>query len=297
MTDGQEFYTLIVFFYIFSCIKLVPPGGVAVYKRFFRGWTLREPMMSLGGVKKSLFFAPLLPWPSAVVISEYSDISGDTDSDLSADGRGNAPQIGSPASRVRLIRLAYRASVDLRLISLYILILFLGVVPYCYSHEGGSIRTITAIGLSFLAMFLAGLRFFFLHRRFAPNQRVDRYKHGVFSLIMPWHAMRLSDEFLHLPRFSHIHPVILASMDDGPRGNSYLAKSARESVYSKNPAFLEPEVKSLFESLGIEWDVFFTTPEKTDPEATYYCPCCQSEYTSPASQCGDCDGVNLVSWD
>ncbi|GEM_PF-1437371 len=298
MTDGQQFYTLIVFFYLLSCFKLAPLRGVAIHSRFLRGWVLREPLTSLGGLHKDLFLAPLLPWPSAAVMAEYPSGSGSLRS-LSREARGDGGDSEvevSPASTVRLIRLATRASSDLRIFSLYVFIFFLGVIPYFYMREGASPRTWWAIGLSVFFMLAAGLRFFFLHRRFAPDWRADRYKHLLFSLLMPWHAMRLSDEFLHLPCFCHVHPLVLASMDERGRGRAYIAKAVRDAVYLKKPMFELSEVKSVLKSLRIDFEGFLVPPEKDDPESFCYCPCCHTPYGSSASHCSDCEEIKLLTW-
>ena len=290
MTDGQQFYGLIVIFYLFSCFKLLPPKGVAIYSHFFRGWVLRKPLTSLGGLRKDLFLAPLLPWPTAMVMSEHLQPSEHEKND------NDLVVATSSASTIRLIRLAVRSSADLRILSFYVFIFFLGVIPYIYMREGASPHTWLAIGLSFIFMLFVGLRFFALHRRFASKQRADRYKHLFFSLIMPWHAMRLSDEFLHLPCFCQIHPLALASMDKHGRGHAYIAKAVRDAMYLKKPVFDLPEVKSTLKSLRIDFEPFLDPPVKNDPKSSCYCPCCHALYMPPASHCGDCEKVRLLSW-
>ena len=288
MTDGQEFYIILVLFYGFSCLKLALPGSVGVSKLFFRGWSLRSPLMFLGGINKVLFLAPILPWPSVLVVAEYPPVLD--------QGESQFDRI-THSSRIRLIRLIYKASVDLRLFSLYLWIFFFGIVPYFYSVEGASVRTLTAILFCFVLTVIIGLRFFFIHRRFEPLCKAERYKHFLLALLMPWHAMRLSDELFNRQRLRQIHPLALVSMTKNPQKWAWIGRVVREARYLKNPQYPESEVFRVCRGVGINPELFFEPPQKNDDEASLFCPCCHATYaSSSARECVDCDGVLLLKF-
>ena len=286
MTDGQEFYIILALFYGFSCFKLALPRSVGVSKLFFRGWSLRSPLMFLGGINKILFLAPVLPWPSVMVVAEYPPALD--------QGESQVDRI-THSSRIRLIRLVDKASVDLRLFSFYLWILFFGMVPYFYSTEGASVRTLTAILLCFVLTVIIGLRFFFIHRRFEPLCKAERYKHFLLALLMPWHAMRLSDELFNSQRLRHIHPIALASMSKNPKGRAWIGKKVREARFLKNPQYPESEVLCVCHGVGINPERYFDLPTKNDDDASLFCPCCHATYASSVDirECVDCDGVLL----
>ena len=284
MSDGQTFYAVILLLYICSCIKSLTANSVGVSKCPIRGWRLHPPITTLAGVQKSLFVASLVPWPSALIASQP------------ASGT-NVSLPGSIASSLRLIRLAQRASNELRLLSLGIFILFFGLIPYSYYTEAASNKTLTLIGFSFFLIILATLHYMGLHRRFAPEDKAERYKQLFLALTMPWHAMRLSDEFLLNLKFTTIHPLALVSITNDSRGTQYLAQALRDSIYRKKPTFSEKEVRTVFTALHINTEIFLSEPIPDEsPENSSYCPCCHSNYTAEIDTCSDCDDTRLIKY-
>lgn len=281
MSDGQVFYTAIVCFYLLSCFKPSATNGLAIHKRVFKGWQYRNPLMTLGGIRKSIYLSPLCPWPSSIVI---------------AQGHSSGQRLGegSMASSIRLIRLLHRASADLRWISLNVLILFLGVIPFLYLKESASFRTYMAIGMGLLLMLVAGIRFVGLHRRFAPQEKGERYKQFFFALTMPWHTMRLADELMLIPRVLETHPLALATMADDLRGMDFRAQITRDAIYLKKPRFSETEVNRVWKSMQVDTSAFTQAPVQEDPESCSYCPCCHGLYTASVNNCSDCDQIELV---
>lgn len=285
MSDGQTFYAVLVLLYLSSCIKWAAPGSIGARTGLFGAWKLQRPLATLGGIRKSIFFLSLLPWPSALVVAEPSHSQ-------------NVARRGGLLSSLRLIRLVQRASSDLRMLSLGVFVTFFVLIPYVYYREAGSVRTFYTIGIGFTWMLMAGLRFVGLHRRLVPDDPAERYKQLFLTMTMPWHAMRLSDELLLQARFS-IHPLALASLVDERRGSPFLAQTLRDSIYLAKPLYAEDEVRAVYYTLGVEADRFLVPPvrDESDAGASNYCPCCHTAYTAGTEVCVDCENTALRMFD
>jgi len=280
MSDGQTFYAVMMLLYLCSCIKSQASQSVGVRKNAFRGWRFHPPATEMAGIKKAFFIAPLLPWPSALLVSEPQSKTSSRRYTIS--------------SSLRLIRLVHRASSDLRLLSLNVFIFFFGVIPYSYYMEGASNKTFTAIGVSFFLIFLVTARYIGLHRRFNPLDKGERYKQIFLALTMPWHAMRISDELLLSSKFSSIHPLALVSISNDLKGKQYLAKALRDSIYLKKSTYIEQDVRTVFQSLNINTDPILSNPSlDSSSGSTSYCPCCHTSYLVNVKTCSDCDDTPL----
>jgi len=237
----------------------------------------------MAGIKKAFFIAPLLPWPSSLLVSQPQSEASSKRHTVS--------------SSLRLVRLVHHSSSDLRLLSLGVFIFFFGIVPYSYYMEGASNKTFTSIGVSFFLIFLATNRYVGLHRRFDPRDKGERYKQIFLAMTMPWHAMRISDELLLSSKFSSIHPLALVSISNDLRGKQYLAKALRDSIYLKKPTYSEQDVRAVFKSLNIDTKLILSepSPEKSS-RSDSYCPCCHTRYLAGVKTCSDCDDTPLKKY-
>lgn len=280
MSDGQAFYLLMVLLYLYSCVKAAESDSIIIHKRWRKGWALRQPIAILAGVSKVLHCAPLLPWPSSAVVSR---------------NHGSAPQPKiSQSSQRRLIELTRRSSGDLRQLSLLLFALIFAFIPYIYYTKGESPQTYAAIVSAFACMLVIGSRYFFLHRRLSPQQPVERWKNLFFCLTMPWHAMRIADELMLIPRLTSISPLMLAAHCQHPSGDVFLAQSLRNAIHRKRPNFSLSEVRATLHAAAIDPTPFTRSPQISDKtDGSHYCPCCHSLFTSHTSYCSECDNLPL----
>lgn len=281
MSEGQTFYLLIALFYLSGCIKSAAPGGIAITKNLFRGWSIRQPLATLAGVGKSLYLAPLVPWPGAIVLS------------ASTSGQSS---IITRASAWRLLRLTHSATLHLRFISLLIFALFFGIIPYVYYLEGDSFRIRLIIGYTFFLILYASTCFFFIHRRFAREKKGERLKHLFFNIITPWHTMRSADDILLQGKLQNIHPLTLASLCKDLERKAFLGQALRNAMYRKDPQFSQEEVQSILSSSGIAQSELTTPPAQESDDSTQYCPCCLASFSKEAKCCEECDNVPLSTF-
>ncbi|GAA5497371.1 hypothetical protein Rhal01_03565 [Rubritalea halochordaticola] len=281
MSEGQTFYLLITLFYLSSCIKSAAPGGIAIKKNLLKGWSIRQPMATLAGVGKSLYLAPLSPWPGAIL--------------LSSSCAKQSAKI-TRASAWRLLRLTHRATTHLRFISLLIFALFFAVIPYIYYLDGDSIRTRLVIGYAFFLILYASLCFFCIHRRFVPKRKAERIKHLLLNIISPWSAMRCSDDILMQGKLQAIHPLTMASLCKDSERTTYLGQALRDSIYRKEPQFTLEEVKSTLAASGIKQSDLTKPPLLESDDSSQYCPCCLTTFSAGTAYCEECDHVPLKSF-
>ncbi|NWK54647.1 hypothetical protein HW115_03430 [Verrucomicrobiaceae bacterium N1E253] len=283
MSDGQSFYLLLLLLYLSSCIKVSARGCQGVVKTAWGSWRLRPSVASLGGIRKDLFIAPLLPWPPVLILAKGT-------AEVQLQRRG------SQASLLRLTRLIVRASADLRLMSLGVFLTFFVLVPYRYHLEGGSPRVMYTLAVGFILMFAAWLRYSSLHRRLWPKQKAERFKHLFLSMTMPWHAMRLADELLLVSPISGLHPLAAVSLVEGAKGRCVLGKALRESIYLDHASYKEDDLRRLYGLLGVDAESLLMPPDR-ESGGEHYCPCCHEVYSQAVDVCSDCKETSLLRFE
>ena len=78
MSDAQSIFIVLLGFYGFESLKFAAFGAYSIRSPllFSRRWNPQRPTVQLMGVKKSVYLAPLLPWPHYQLMSAKVGESG-----------------------------------------------------------------------------------------------------------------------------------------------------------------------------------------------------------------------------
>lgn len=269
-------------FYFWSCLRTGLPGSTAIRKCFLSDrWAIVQEVGLLAGVRKWLFISPLIPWLSQVVIA-------------SPAGTESEKRRCSYYSARRLIRCFYQATEALRLLSFCLLILFFGALPYSYIVYRDKLPTLLIIGISFFTMLVIAIHFTVLHRRFCPQDKGERYKHILFALTMPWHAMRLCDDLMQGTHLTKLDPLLLTAFASTRESRKVLGRLYRDSLYKPDSAYRCEVIESVLHAAEISTSELLVPPASEHSADAHYCPCCYHFYTEAVKQCAECGGVDLM---
>ncbi len=283
MTDGQSFYFVLTLFYLIECIKFAPLESEALISRAgaFGACSLRRPFSTAWGLKKSVFLAPLLPWPASMYF-----LSGD------AHAAPRKPRVQRVSSIRHHQRFLQRATQTLRSLAVLNLLNFFLILPIVYVRTYDERAILAVVGFCYLTLLGTAIHYHRLHKRILPSEKADRLKTTIYTALLPWHAPRAADE-IFLKSSLRWNPVAGLAANVGNKGVlQQLQYHWRAAHFHPAPRYSKPAIADSLRQASIAPDHWLDAPESLD--APKYCPCCHSGYEKQASHCSDCDGVTLV---
>jgi len=282
MTDGQTFYLILFGFYLITGLKTGSNDAFVIKKKFSlnKGWSLAHSFTFLAGTQKSLFFTHISPIYSHSIIVNLDNNS--------------ATKI-LPARHVkRIIRIIANAASRLRFLTFIVFYLYFIIIPLVYFQHGDTPVTYIAILIAVLFPIFPALCFFYTHKKISPLQSSTRWKNAFYSILMPWHAMRLADFLFHNPSLSKIHPLSYANITSGEATKTYLSQQYRNTLHLTKSIYSEQEFQELFKISSHTPSDFTTPPIPQDPTEKQYCPCCHTLFTDQTDRCSECENLPLV---
>ncbi|MBK1877371.1 hypothetical protein [Pelagicoccus mobilis] len=283
MTDGQSFYLVLSIFYLIECIKLAPPGSIALVGRTgaFGRCAPRPPLMMAWGLKKTVFIAPFLPWPGAIyLVSSYTE---------KRKGFGRISTVSGIRRHQKLIQDVTRKLRPLAVINLINFFLLLPLV-YIRTYDEGMI--LLTLAYSYATQFGTALHYRVLHKRLLPSFEADRLKTTLYTALLPWHAPRCYDE-LTLRCSLRWDPIAALAANAADKATlALLQQHWRNAHFLPKPEYPAPALAAAFKQVDLDPSDWLDAPKTLD--GSLYCPCCHSGYTPPATHCADCKGVELV---
>lgn len=282
MSDAQSFYLLLAIFYLIECLSSAPSGRQAFVSMGLgnKRWRSRSVAFPVNGFRKDLFFCPFLPWPGMLALP------------------GNQGD-DSPISPMALRHLRKRIQIlavmtsALRSMSLVIFLHFFVLLPVIYYFYAKTLVVPLALGYGYLLCAVATVRFYGLHKRLFPSLKDERFKHTIYTLFLPWHAMRSADVII-ARRSASWSPVVLLATDPECLSNKRrLRRLWNEAVLQPKAKPGQSELRSLFEQARVDLEKYTAPPEVAGDEV--YCPICETVYVEGTEDCANCEGVSLVS--
>lgn len=284
MTDAESFYLVLALFYFIECLKLRPPGTTALANAFGQGnsWSPRSELVRLMGIGKWVFLAPILPWPGLMIVSA-----------IEPRGKGASKKISSPLRIKRLSYIFKKHAFGLRILSAAIFCFFFLLLPHLYFLQRGTPIFIVSIGVGYLLMLAAAWLQFRIRRRLFPDSKTLWITQSLYTALLPWHAMRCSDEIFMEYTRHWSWPAILAAHIDSPQSRSQLLRLWREAQWNRRANYSIDELKPIFDKVNLNTETFeFSANERDAPK---YCPSCLTSYQSSAIHCADCHEIELLN--
>jgi hypothetical protein len=283
MSDAQSILLILLFFYFIECLKWAALGSVsftvwAVFKPFAR---IQKPTVDFFGAKKRLFLAPIIPAFKLQLITDKTHEAGHLSSAIKTVS----------GLRRRLFYLRVR-TLPLRTLSVLIFATYFIFLPALYLNFGLGSFLYSAVGLGYFLQFVCAIFYFRAHRYFFPEQLGVRILHTFYNIILPWHAMRASDEFFIKSSAQWSELAILGATASSDQINHRLALYWREAQFLKAPSYSVATLKQIFDEINIPVDsaMALVVPEK---EGRTYCPCCGVVYGNAVRHCLDCGKLGL----
>ncbi|MDQ8183257.1 hypothetical protein [Pelagicoccus sp. SDUM812005] len=282
MTDGQSFYFILVVFYLMECVKFAPPGSQALVCHLgkFGACSLRQPVTTAWGLKKSVFLAPLLPWPSALYLAP-----------------GYAPE-QTPATTIARVssirhhqRFLRKATQPLRALAVLNLLNFFALLPAVYVRTYDERSILWTLAYCYASLIATAIHYHRLHRRLLPREQADRFKTTLYTALLPWHAPRAADLILLKGSLRWSPLAALAANAKNPAILKQLQYHWRAAHFHPKPRFPQAALATAFREAGLDPSDWLAKPKELD--GPQYCPCCHSGYEKQATRCSDCDGVEL----
>ncbi|MDQ8187144.1 hypothetical protein [Pelagicoccus sp. SDUM812002] len=282
MTDGQSFYFVLSLFYLIECIKFAPLGSEALVSRTgkFGTCSLRQPFTTAWGLKKSVFLAPLLPWPASMYF-----LTGDND-------------VTCRSSRILLVSsirhhqaFLQKATQPLRALAILNLLNFFVFLPIVYVRTYDERTILWTLAYCYATLLAAALHYRRLHKRLLPREGADRLKTTLYTSLLPWHAPRAVDEILLKSSLRWSPIATLAANVQNKAILRRLQYHWRAVHYHPAPRFNKSAIADALAQADISPADWLEPPTQLD--SPQYCPCCHSGYETQATHCSDCDGVAL----
>lgn len=282
MTEGESFYFILAAFYLLECLKLAPPDGLAFVSRFggARAWRPRPPFTMAWGLRKAAFWAPILPWPSLIVI-----VAGKNENE---HARKRIRTVSGIRRRARFLA---RATARLRALSVVSFIVFMIALPFFYGYIGDPRLIFAAVGFGYLTLATTAVHFYALHRRILPDHKSERFKSTIYTALLPWHAMRCADElFIGSAREWSALATLAANAQDRAALDT-LKRLWRAARWHPRPPFAIETMDRILAQARLDPAKWLDAP--TDGDSPQYCPICYGGYESSATHCADCRGIAL----
>jgi len=157
------------------------------------------------------------------------------------------------------------------------------------------------------------------HQRLYPQQRGQRWKLFLTSLVSPAAAMRSAD---HLARqlIGIAHPIAVAAVVCSQQEvDRWIGRTARDLLFPKPPQGVPPEstyhsdeiapaivreyreqsYQALVQFAGrnrVDLGPYLLPPQRDDPQSVSYCPRCHQEFSLAGSRCGPCGDLSTVEF-
>lgn len=284
MTDGQSFYLVLTLFYLIECVTFAPLGSLALVSRTggFGHCSPRSALMMAWGMKKSVFIAPLLPWPGTLYfVSNQNE---------KRPGNWKISTVSGIRRHQSLIR---NASKTLRLLAVLNFLNFFAVLPLLYVRTYDEATILWGLAYSYAVLFATAAHYHALHKRLLPSFAADRLKTTLYTALLPWHAPRCYDE---LCQKSSLRWDPIAAWIANAQNKATLAKLQqywRDAHFLKQPTYPARALEDALKQSELNYSNWLDAPK--NPEGSLYCPCCHAGFEKPAEQCSDCDGVALKS--
>lgn len=284
MSDAQTIFLILLAFYFFECLKWAPLGACAFTQQWWpkREWVRYLPFIQFYGGKKSVFLAPLIP---------YSRVQWIT------DAVGEAAYRDCPSVEINTVRKQVHALVEdsksLRIASAGVFLIYFVYLPVVHQSIGEGSYLYSGVGLGYLGQIYVAVRYYMLHRQYYPEVSGRRWLHTLYSAVLPWHAMRASDEFFgtYYQKWSEL--TLLAAFVDQADARAWLSFYWREAVLAKTSHYRADTLRPLMEEVGLSEDEAMVIVKPT--AGVKYCPCCATQYEARVEQCVDCADVELLS--
>lgn len=204
----------------------------------------------------------------------------------------------------RKLRFFMKVTGCLRLCTNLLFWIWFAVIPLGYIKLGASLGFLLLLVEAFAVMLIASIIFLRLHRRFFPGLGSERWQHFFIVLFAPQFTMRSTDALAH--HFFHDHHVLAVAgallSEEGysgfaaaylrdlrnpieffePEGQEEFAREIAQDFHSR---YLLPEVEK----------VIHIAPEQSIGDGDQHCPRCLVDYSTPATHCEDCGGMELVA--
>jgi hypothetical protein len=282
MTDGQTFYLILFGFYLITGLKTGSKDAFVIKKKFnfVKGWSLGHPLAFLAGTQKSLFFSHIAPLYSYSIIVNYDNKA--------------ATKILPARHTKRIIRIIANAASRLRFLTFIVFYVYFIIIPIVYFQHGDTPITYIAILIAILFPIFPATCFFFIHKKISPLESSTRWKNSFYTILMPWHAMRLADFLFQNPHLSKIHPLSYANISSGEATKAYLSQQYRNTLHLTKSLYTEQEFQDFFNISDHSATDFTNPPIPEDPKEKKYCPCCHTHFTAQTIHCEECENLPLV---
>jgi len=201
------------------------------------------------------------------------------------------------SDRVRkMIDLVAGPAANLRSLSLLLFYLYFIIIPIIYITMGEGIMLYSVILFALILPIFISIWFCKLHKRFAKNDRLERWKHILSALFMPWHAMRLSDHLFSNDLFRKIHPLSMVGIANGRDAHQFIGQQYRNAIYLKHSDYTLEELERYMSLNNIAVEELRDLSDHTvnEGEGPKYCPCCHTFFSKEANECAECEGVTLL---
>jgi hypothetical protein len=239
------------------------------------------PTVNFFGMRKSLFVASILP---ALQCQLMTDKLGD-------GGHWHSSVKTAIGIRRRLFQLRARTLI-LRTISGSIFVTYFLLLPVLYWLFGLGSYVYTTVGIGYLLQAICAIGYYCVHRRFFPSERGLRLLHTFYNLVLPWHAMRTSDEFFIKLSANWSELAMLGGTYVPGQGDTRLAFYWRQSQLLEKSSYSESVLLPILQEVGLssERAMQLVVPQEAGQT---YCACCGVIYRDDVLQCIDCRGLNL----
>jgi hypothetical protein len=278
MSDAQSILLILIGFYLFECLKWAPLGALAMTSRGIRTlqWHVQQATVQFFGIKKSMFVAPILP---AIQIQLITDKAGD-------GGHTQSKVQTALGVQRRLFRLRIR-TMTLRILSAYTFITYFVCLPALYIKFGEGSYVYITVGLGYVLQAMCAICYFSVHRRFFPKARGGRWLHSFYNLVLPWHAMRASDELFIQSSLDWSELAILGASARGGEADQRLSLYWRQSKLLAEPIYSSATLSPIFTEIGLSTEVAMRI-EPAISQGKSFCPCCAVLYEGEVTKCVDC---------
>jgi len=198
----------------------------------------------------------------------------------------------SPSRAAREWRRWRLASSTLRFFCPVLTVGFFVGLPLLYLYTSLLNMLLFSAWLWLLMVFISA-QLWWLGRRVYPEARGALRMDALLSLLVPFHAMRASEN-ASLHAFATTHPAALL-LSTGDLENPWLAHYSRRILFPASPAdaawssFIRPLLEK-----HLDFARYDTPPGRDEAEeSARYCPRCHALYLKTTTSCQDCHGVAL----
>jgi len=234
------------------------------------------------GMKKSVFIAPFLPWPSSIYLVSAL-----------AEKRSGNWTISTVSGIRRHQKLIKDLTKTLRLLAVLNLFNFFALLPLLYVRTYDEIIVLYGLAYSYATLFLTALHYRALHKRLLPSFAADRLKTTLYTAMLPWHAPRCYDE-LTLKCSLRWDPIAALVANAANKNTlAFLQQRWRDAHYLAKPEYPAEALANTLKQVGLDFSDWLEAPKNL--ESSLYCPCCHAGYESPATHCADCKDVELAN--